>query len=61
MWCRDAGTGSAAERGPGPYANVCATPADGRPLPVNSLDDRSLGVRQKYTLEKVTADGTATT
>lgn len=31
------------------------------PLPVNSLDDRSLGVRQKYTLEKVTADGTVTT
>ncbi|MEK8143937.1 DUF4331 family protein [Streptomyces sp. M10(2022)] len=31
------------------------------PLPVNSLDDRSLGVRQKYTLEKVTADGSVTT
>ncbi|MGW8883107.1 DUF4331 domain-containing protein [Streptomyces sp. NPDC055749] len=30
------------------------------PMPVNSLDDRSLGVRQKYTLEKVAADGSAT-
>lgn len=27
------------------------------PLPVHSLDDRSLGVRQKYTLEKVRAGG----
>ncbi|MEE4492362.1 DUF4331 domain-containing protein [Streptomyces sp. BE230] len=27
------------------------------PAPVTSLDDRSLGVRQKYTLERVTADG----
>ncbi|MFE9700022.1 DUF4331 domain-containing protein [Streptomyces sp. NPDC006270] len=31
------------------------------PLPVNSLDDRSLGVRQKYTLEKVGEDGTVRT
>ncbi|MFD9428403.1 MULTISPECIES: DUF4331 domain-containing protein [unclassified Streptomyces] len=31
------------------------------PAPVTSLDDRSLGVRQKYTLEKVAADGTSRT
>ncbi|WP_073733535.1 DUF4331 domain-containing protein [Streptomyces sp. CB02488] len=31
------------------------------PAPVTSLDDRSLGVRQKYTLERITADGGATT
>jgi hypothetical protein len=31
------------------------------PLPVNSLDDRSLGVRQKYTLEKVEAGGVTQT
>ncbi|MGY3681008.1 DUF4331 domain-containing protein [Streptomyces sp. TE33382] len=31
------------------------------PLPVTSLEDRSLGVRQKYTLEKVAADGTSRT
>lgn len=30
------------------------------PEPVTSLDDRSLGVRQKYTLERVTAAGTRT-
>ncbi|MFE3737250.1 DUF4331 domain-containing protein [Streptomyces sp. NPDC059134] len=31
------------------------------PLPVTSLDDRSLGVRQKYTLEKITAGGATET
>lgn len=31
------------------------------PLPVNSLDDRSLGVRQKYTLEKVDLGGASHT
>jgi hypothetical protein len=31
------------------------------PAPVNSLDDRSLGVRQKYTLEKVGASGSTQT
>ncbi|MFE3144410.1 DUF4331 domain-containing protein [Streptomyces scopuliridis] len=31
------------------------------PLPVTSLNDRSLGVRQKYTLEKVTAGGATET
>ncbi|KIF76344.1 hypothetical protein QR77_25595 [Streptomyces sp. 150FB] len=31
------------------------------PLPVNSLDDRSLGVRQKYTLEKIKAGGSSET
>ncbi|MFI9588188.1 DUF4331 domain-containing protein [Streptomyces sp. NPDC052236] len=31
------------------------------PLPVNSLDDRSLGVRQKYTLEKIRAGGSTET
>ncbi|MCX4522812.1 DUF4331 domain-containing protein [Streptomyces anulatus] len=31
------------------------------PLPVNSLDDRSLGVRQKYTLEKVDSSGAGRT
>jgi hypothetical protein len=31
------------------------------PLPVSSLDDRSLGVRQKYTLEKIRAGGPAET
>ena len=30
------------------------------PAPVRSLDDRSLGVRQTYTLERVTHDGTNT-
>jgi hypothetical protein len=31
------------------------------PLPVKSLDDRSLGVRQKYTLEKIRAGGATQT